>query len=166
MNNQETLELTPKKFLKTISIIHLAILAGTAVFALITFTKFEETKFSIPQSDDIDLYLVPGLAIVAVFFGDFYSRKLIAASLNLATLKEKLTRYQSASIINYALVEGAAFFGIFNFGAEGNLFYLCISGVLLVYLFLLRPTKENIENKLNLTREQASQFNSPEEVLV
>jgi hypothetical protein len=78
---------------------------------------------------------------------------------------EKLSGFQTALIIKYALLEGPALIGIVAFNNNGNLLYLIISGILLLYLIIQRPTNDMIETRLNFTLQQQNQFNQKEQII-
>lgn len=59
MEKKENYEPTPKGFLKTISIIHLALFAGPLIFGIFTFSTIKETKIDYSDTNDIFLFLVP-----------------------------------------------------------------------------------------------------------
>jgi len=51
-------------------------------------------------------------------------------------------------------------FGIVVYMRTSNFLYLIISGVLMLYFLTQRPTKDKIENDLNLSYEDKIQFDS------
>jgi hypothetical protein len=79
------------------------------------------------------------------------------------SLKEKLSGYQSAKIIKYALIEGPAFFSIVIALNTENSYFLTIAAALIGYLYFQKPTKEQIESDLELTGKMRSQFQKMDE---
>lgn len=115
--------------------------------------------------NDIFIYIFPVIALVGIFASKVLYRVLINPLKQKERLQDKLAGLQSASFIQYALIEGPAFLNIIWFSKTGNLLYLTIGAVLLIYLFTLRPTKTKIENDLDLKGEHKRQFDKGNEPL-
>ncbi len=159
--------LTPKGFIKGISIFHFALFVGQIFFAIFAYTQNGDTKvkFTNTDADDQFIYVIPIIIITGVFASNFIYKKLLTSILNKTSLKEKLTNLQTALLIKYALIEGPTLLVIFIYMNYGNLFYLLIAGGLLVYFYMLKPTKEKIENDLQLNNEHKSEFNRPDQII-
>ena len=158
--------MTPKTYLKTFSILHYSIFAGLLIVASYIFSLDSNAALDLTPENDIFFYVVPALAVLG-FIGSNIIFKAYLNSLTINnSLKGKLTGYQSASLIKYALIEAPAFLAIIMFMDEGNLYYMIIAGVLIAYFFMLRPTKEKIVNDLNLNMEHRVQFNKDDEILL
>lgn len=132
-----------KEKIKTIKILHLALCVGLILiyYILGEFNSFEELMN--PQLDTSNyLYLL--IPVAAYLLSNFLFRmqlKKIDSSLN---LEEKYPFYQSASLIRWAVLEGAAFIIVF---VQKD---LVIFGVLLIlYLIFLRPTEYRMKTDLN-----------------
>ena len=154
---------TPNKIVKTISIIHLALLAGPLLTGSIFYLKTEINTNG--SENDIFIYIFPMISLAGIFASKAVYRILLNPLKQKKNLRDKLAGLQSASLIQYALVEGPAFLNIIWFSQTGNMLYLTIGGVLLFYLFILRPTKTKIENDLELKGEHIRQFNKGNEPL-
>jgi len=76
-----------------------------------------------------------------------------------------LAGYQAASLIKYALLEGPALLNIIWFSLTGNLLYLTIGGVMILFLFIQRPKAEKIEKELELKSDHKRQFYKLDEPL-
>lgn len=128
--------------LKTIKIIHFGICAGVIV-AYYVLGNWSSTKiFELPEiNQNSILYLL--VPIGAYLLSNF----LFKSQLKSAELKPKLVDnmaiYQTAAIVRWAILEGAAFI-ILILKEDFILF-----GILIVlYLILLHPTKERIIKEL------------------
>ena len=154
---------TPNKIVKTISIIHVALLAGAFLAGAFFYLNTEiETKGA---TNDIFIYIFPMIALAGIFASKVLYRLFLNPLKQKEQLLDKLAGLQSASLIQYALVEGPALLNIVWFSQTGNLLFLTVGGVLLIYLFILRPTKTKIENDLELKDEHKRQFNKGNEPL-
>ncbi|WAC03171.1 MFS transporter [Lacinutrix neustonica] len=132
-----------KEKLRPLQIIHLALCAGLVLVYIFLGNLLSIESFKLPQIDALVLMylLIPALAIVV-------SRFMFKTALNkidpALSMDEKLTQYQSACIISYVFIEVAAFLIIF---LKPEL--LLIGVLLIIYLFLIRPTADKIHTDLN-----------------
>ncbi|MDP5200987.1 MFS transporter [Flavobacterium sp. DG2-3] len=128
--------------IKTLQIIHLAICAG-AIIAYYIMGDLSLEKLNIPVIDSNSiLYLaIPVLAFVLSSILFKAQLKQIDPKLK---LEDKLPVYQAASIMRWAVLEGAAFLILFV-KPEFIIFGILI----LIYLLFLRPTEERIINDLS-----------------
>lgn len=165
MESKENYELTPEKFMRTQTIIHLGISFGVLAFGIFSYLDIGESFINYSNTDDMFLYILPSLALLCVFGGNYLFQQKLNDISQKNTLREKLAEYQTASIIKYALIEAPAFLGIFLFQNEGNLVYLFVSGSLIIYLLIQKPTRLKIETDLNLYGEQRNQFNQTGQII-
>ena len=154
---------TPNKIVKTLSIIHLAMAIGPLLTGAVFYMNTELNTNG--TQNDIFIYIFPVIALAGIFASKVLYRVLINPLKQKERLQDKLAGLQSASFIQYALIEGPAFLNIIWFSQTGNLLYLTIGAVLLIYLFTLRPTKTKIENDLELKGEHKRQFDKGNEPL-
>lgn len=128
--------------IKTLQIIHLAVCAGTILaYFLLGELSIEKLK-NIPviDSSSIVYIFIPILAFVLSTF--LFKSQLKQIDPKLKT-EDKLPVYQTASIMRWAVLEGAAFLILF-LKPDFILFGILI----IIYLIFLRPTAEKINNDL------------------
>ena len=128
--------------IKTLQIIHLAVCAGTIlVYFFLGELSIEKLK-NIPSIDSSSIVYVfiPVLAFVLSTF--LFKSQLKQIDPKLRT-EDKLPVYQTASIMRWTVLEGAAFLILF-LKPDFILFGLLI----IIYLIFLRPTEERINNEL------------------
>ncbi len=164
MENKTT-QLTPNGFIKTLSIIHLALLSGLIIFLIIAYTQNKVWQLNLNDTSDVFLFIAPILAVGGILVGNFLYNNQINALSNKNSLREKLTGFQTASIMKYALIEGPALLAIVSSMNNGNLFYIIIAIALIVYFYFQKPTKEKIESNLKLNSEQKMQFNNADKAI-
>jgi len=165
MENQLNLRLTPNGFLKTISIVHLVILAGPFLFGIYAYLKSDPSKLDTQIPKDFFLYLLPLLAIFGYGAGLFLFKQQIKALSKKQALREKLAGYQTATIIRYALLEGPAMLGVILFLNSRNIIYLIVALLLVAYLFTLKPSKLKVENDLSMNSQEMAAFNNADQPL-
>lgn len=94
------------------------------------------------QLDRILQAIAIALAAVAYLVGTkwlFTKRIKEARELNGSTA-EKFAIYRSASVIQWALLEGTTFFALISFYLTGNLAFLVMAGMLILIFALLMPS--------------------------
>ncbi len=143
-------------YLKTVSIIHLALLIGQAMFATVVFIQSGSTKIVFNDASDSYFFIVIGLAVGGFAASNFLFKQNLNKANEQTDIKSKLAKYQSALIIRYALLEGPSLFGIVVYLLTGNLFYLIVSIVIMLYFLSLMPTKEKIKEELQLSYDEAA----------
>ena len=97
-----------KEQLKVFRIIHLALVAGLVVayFVLGNLSDFSQLKLPTLDNDNMIYLAIP---IAAFIISNLMFKMLVSKIDNALSLKEKIVPYQSASIVRYAIIEGAAF---------------------------------------------------------
>ncbi len=125
--------------LKTVKLIHLAICSG-AILAYIVIGQFTFEQL-IGQKISSDNLFYLAIPIAAFVLSNFMFKSHLKQVKPQASAEEKLSLYQTASIIRWAILEGAALAILF---LKPDFF---IFGILLIlYLIYLRPTEENFTN--------------------
>ncbi|OIQ30432.1 MAG: hypothetical protein BM564_03435 [Bacteroidetes bacterium MedPE-SWsnd-G2] len=133
-----------KQNFKPIKTIHLALLSGLclAFWFLGDLTSFE--VFKIPSIDSTNfiniLFPIAALVIGQLIFN--YKLKAIQPESN---IEEKLMRYQEASIIRWALIEGASFFILFAAPK-----FIGIGVIMIAYFVYLYPSDSRIHRALKI----------------
>jgi len=152
-NNNATSTITDKQGLLRLStILFSALVLGQIMFGAIVLFALNNGKmqFNIPKSDDPFVFVVPVMAIASIAAGIFLFNTLRQKAKEKEDLPAKLQAYLTAMIVRFALIEGVSLLGIVVGMINNNLFYLGISGLLIVYMISLRPTSYRIDNDLDL----------------
>jgi hypothetical protein len=163
MANQVTPQ-TPQSYLKLISIIHIAMFTGQLLFGIAVLSITPQKGIDVSNTKDVFLFVVPAMAIGCFALSAYLFKTNLNIAINKTTLEEKLMIYQSALITRFAPLEGLSLFGIVTYMQTGNLLFIIISGLTALYFLSLRPTKDKIENDLNLSYEDKILFDSQEQL--
>ncbi|NIJ44504.1 uncharacterized protein YneF (UPF0154 family) [Wenyingzhuangia heitensis] len=129
--------------LKTIKIIHLAIVLGVSVgyYVLGHITSLDQiTKLPHITKDSIIYAIIP---LAAVIISSVLFRIKLQKIDNSLSFEEKLEPYQAASVMRWAILEGAAFFLIILKPT-----FITLGIILIVYILLLRPIESKIKRDL------------------
>lgn len=143
----------PKTFLKTVSLIHIALVSGLCIFLIFVCFQIENSSVSL-DSTNVFIYIVPCLAIISYFGSTAIFQKLIKEIDSSEALEKKLKKYQTASIVKYALIEGPCLVAIVAYYSTTNNLHLVIAISLIVYLYVQKPNKETILKDIPLNSEE------------
>ncbi len=148
---------TPRKYLRILSIFHLAMMAAPLLMGIF-FYSTTTISTNTTLDDDIFIYIFPIIGLAGIFASNFMFKIVTKDVDQKETLGEKLAIFQQASLIKYALLEGPAILNLVWFSITGNLLFLTVAGVLILFLFMQRPTKSKVELALGLKGEHKRQF--------
>jgi len=146
-----------KNFIKSLSIMHLILVAGLSIFTIWVIVQINSFNSS-TKGEDLHLFIVPILALFGYFGSQLIFKKMMSKIKFTQQLEEKLKKYQSALLIKYALIEVPAFIGLYVYYNSGNALPLVISICLLAYLFVQKPNKNNIIKSIPLTQDEKTQI--------
>ncbi len=142
-----------KSFFKSLKFLHLALVFGLSLFLIIAIVQGTSFNTDLNTNSTL-LYLVPIFALLGYFGSQVIFKKMLSSVQLSDSFETKLKKFQSASHIKYILIEAPAFLGLFVYYASGNALPLVISGCLLAYLFVQKPTKEKVLNSLPFNSEE------------
>ncbi|WP_428741315.1 MFS transporter [Tenacibaculum sp.] len=127
--------------IKTLKIIHLAMVGGVTLGY--TILGDFATIFNMVIDNSSLLYaFIPAIAYV---FGNFMFKNMLQKIQKDAPIEEKFAVYQSASIVRWAILEGACF-AIMVLKPD----FLLLGVILLIYLILLAPKESQILQTLGI----------------
>jgi hypothetical protein len=129
--------------LKVFKIIHLALIAGLilAYYFLGDLGNLTDLTFPTVNSENYIYLFIP---IAAFIVSNLLFKNFVSKIDNNLSVQQKLVSYQTASIIRWAILEGAAFLILLIFPE-----FLLFGILLIVYLALLIPTEARIKRDLN-----------------
>ena len=149
----------PKQILKTLTILYYAFIAAPLLLSLVilmmikNYTVFEKSEFQ------TFYYAIPFLAIGLIYVGLTIFKTQISHIKSDLSLNKKLSQYQSATIIKSALLEGPALLCVVLTLISEQLVFIIIAWCILVFMYIMRPTKERVINDLKLNSKERSQLN-------
>lgn len=146
-----------KGIFKTIQIIYGALIGGIAVFTIVVFTLIDNPTYEI-DSNDIFTIVVPLFAIGGVFLSNFLYQSFINKIPRTASLNSKLVQYQTATLIKGACLEAPALLAVVATFLSGNIIFLGIALLLVVFMYLKFPKREKFKEEVKLSFEEKSEF--------
>ncbi len=148
-----------KGVFKTLQIIYSAFMFGIIVFLLVVLYQVNKLYFLI-NMDDIFTIIVPLMTLSGIVVSFILNNNFKKMLLPEDTLQVKLTKFQSASIIKGALLEGPALIAIVATFVSGNYFFLLFSIVLLLVMYLQFPSKQKFAQLAQLSFEEKSKLDT------
>ena len=109
-----------------------------AYFMIGNFSSLSDLKIDSSST----IYLT--IPFAAYFLSNFLFKSQLKKIDPKLPLEEKFPAYQTASIIRWAILEGAAFILLFMFND-----YSIFGTIIIVYLILVRPTENSIKRDLD-----------------
>ncbi|HEY2582008.1 MAG TPA: hypothetical protein VGI43_09380 [Mucilaginibacter sp.] len=158
MDNSRTATTNPQGFFKTTAIIHAALLIGQVLFGIAVFSITNNTGLNMKPGNDPLFYVALLLIFGGMLLGSFLYKQQLTKLADDATLKEKLSAYQTALIMRCAPSEGGSMFCIVCYMLTGNPFYLMLTGLNILYFIWMRPTKQKIEDEVSLNYEDKAEL--------
>lgn len=134
--------ITLTKQLKTIQIIHFALCLGVIVFYAI-LGEFSMDQLTLENIDSESLVYL-AIPIVAIALSEFQYKQLLNQADPNLKLEENLGKYQTASIVRWAILEGAALLLLVLVPQ-----FTILGVLLLLYLIYVRPTESRAKKDLN-----------------
>ncbi len=142
------------------------IIYGVLIFGLITFFAIalfivENKNIEPIQSiNEIFKFLIPIAGFAVMFLARSIYNKNISSVNFSEDLLAKITKYRTIKIIQWAQIESGAFLSLVGFILTGNYLYAIVFLFLLGYLILIKPSKEQFINDLNISGEQDKIFSN------
>lgn len=165
MQNQE---FTSRQFFKNINTIHLALLGGQFLFAMLAlFLNSGDEPFGTKESDldQIFQFLVPLAAIASLAASTLLWKKSLSAAKSLPNLQEKLAKYHQSFIVKLALMESSVLFSIICYLLTAQYLYLIIAALMMILFFFYRTSKERLISELECTNDEKKQLDNPDAVV-
>ncbi|MBK8609329.1 MAG: hypothetical protein IPL84_05115 [Chitinophagaceae bacterium] len=146
----------------TMNIMHRALLAGQVIFNAIMFylVYSKEMMPLFTHQEKMMQIAAIGYAAIAIFAGTSLFKKKLAL-INDDTggdARTKLTKYRSASMLQWGLMEAASLVCGICLLLTGNYAFLALSAVLILYFAMLMPVKNRIAAQLNLQSNELDEL--------
>jgi hypothetical protein len=145
-----------KELYNSIKILPLALIAGLCMISGIMI-YLKQGQDATDNFGEIFVIVIALIAAAGFVLGSFLFRKRIADSMG-KTMIEKLVIYRQATIIRFALLEGPGILSIILFFLSGNYLYMIITGAMVLFMILNKPTDDMIAQHLMLTEEDKNEL--------
>lgn len=145
-----------KQKLKILTVIYFAPLSGLVLFAVVAFLRHNRGNSEVSTFMPNFPTVVSGFVVLMFVLSMIVPKILLRNVQNKNSFHEKWMVYQSASIIRWAMLEGAAFFPLVIYYLGADMFYLKLTGIVVLLYLIQFPYKKKIINELQLSKEETN----------
>lgn len=147
------------QYFRTLNILFIGMFVGMVSFFFIAFYLVHFGGFTTnPALHPLLQYTVPVMIGLLYMVASLVHQRALIAARKLGSLAIKKQRYQMATVMYTAILNGAGTFSIVVFLLVGNYLYLVFFAVVLGLFLLRRPTRESFIRDLQLSREEIQQL--------
>jgi hypothetical protein len=140
-----------KQYFLLLTVLYFGLLVGQVVFASIAlllnlahlFQPFNSLKA-------IFIYIVPVIVVAGFVAGQLVYKNQLNKIKGYDSLVTKMVGYRTALIIKLAMLEGASLFAIIAYLLTSDLIFLGMSGIIIFYFLLMKPSRDKIVMDLGL----------------
>lgn len=152
----ENLKQTSEGYFKSLGIIHLALIIGQVFFGLLScFLVLTNSLEPITANlKGVLIYIAPILVLGGFLFSNVLFKKRLKGIDAKSDLMSKLTAYREALILRYGLLEGPSLFSIISYLLTGDILFILLAAVIVLYFIMLSPTKEKAIHDLELNASE------------
>ena len=150
--------------IRTLKMIHLAMIAGQVLFAAVAFFLVFTGMLDKSANNLYILfrYLVPVCILGGLIGSHFVFRSRLEVIRSDSELSEKLLEYRTTLIIRYAMLEGGTFIALVAYLVVGNHIYLLAAVLVILYFLTLVPNTERVTADLGLNEDEKHKLNGTE----
>jgi len=143
-------------YLRILQVTYFGILAGILLSAIVAVYLTYSNLLAVRMDDARDLFRI--VLVVAGLGGvigsiTMFKKRMTAIRAN-TDLKTKLAAYRMALVIKLFMIEGPTMLGIILFLLTRDYLILSITGLIIVFFIMNRPSKYSVMNDLELTGDE------------
>ncbi|MBI3883280.1 MAG: hypothetical protein HY305_03450 [Sphingobacteriales bacterium] len=144
--------------IKALIVVHRALLLCQLLFAAAAFYFVYANKFEpiLQQQDKVFQVIAIIFSTGGFLLGSSIFKKRIKKikQINKKDIASKIAEYRSASIIQWALIEGPCLFSVMCFMLIGNYSFLALATVLIITFGILAPSKIKIAFYIQVSEKE------------
>lgn len=154
---------TVKEYFTLLYTVYISMLLLPCIFIFFALAIKQHNDFS---EHDIPYIIANGIVIgIGFSLAYFYSQKNIKEAKRKRGLQEKLSKYRKALFIPWIILDTIAAFSIVCYILTGELISICITIFSLVILFLNKPNRSNIVERLDLAKDEQRVLENPKSAI-
>ncbi len=153
------------QFIRSLKILHFALTSSCVLFlGIVQFLISQGGYLFLFQ--DITFIFLPAslvLAAVAILLSKIlFNKKVMLIKNSNTPLNERLNAYQSALIIRYAPLEGAAFLTLILAYLTGDFTFFISSAILITSLLFVHPSLKRLCSEMELSQSEVALLENPD----
>jgi hypothetical protein len=138
------------EILKTLKIIHIAMLGGLGMFSTASFLIAPQVIWNLNATEDPFFLVVPAAILGGLVMSTLLFKQQLNGLMAKETRDEKIVGYQAVCIVKWALLEAPSTVGLVAFIITGNAYYFSLALLLILYFILQKPTLQKMQTELQL----------------
>jgi len=149
---------TPKDQLRAMNVLGIALMTGIVIFLVIVLALVKWNDGGFGKDPGINIYfsiaaiVIAMICLVTAILG--FKKRIASSPVQNIDLNSKLNYYRAAMILYMAACEGGALFSIIAIFLTGNFLLAIVVGVMVVAMYLKRPSKQRVIDDLGLNWEE------------
>ena len=162
---------TSKEYFTILTVIHAMLVIGQIVFLAVVYYLSLTLPAIGPLSqtdeslNEVFQFIVPAFIIGGLVASYIWNQHKLKTLREKSDLKDKLAEYRTMLIIKYAILEGPSLFALVSFLLTGNDIFLALSGIIIIYFVIMRPTRGKAGADLELNRAERDQIENPNAIV-
>lgn len=176
--------MTSRMYLKSLTLLHLALLAGQVLFAgvILFIRSYKENQqwnlnktigWGVPPemipltktTNDFYFYIALGLVFSVIVASYYLYQAKVSQAKEKTGLFAILTEYRSAMLLRDACLQGPSLLATIAFFLTGNERYMALTGLAILVFLVWWPTQSKIVSDLRLEGEYRSKLEEPDAIL-
>lgn len=164
----DAIQQTSREYFRSLQIIYYSLIFSQLIFVFVTLYLNYNQKIELSENDenDIFLYIVPAMVVGGLIGSFLLFKNRLEASKREPDLINKMVNYRSALIVRYSFLEGPSLFAIVIYLISYNIFFLALSGFIIIIFLLIKPTKDKAINDLMLSPGEINTLNDPNAIVL
>lgn len=156
-----------KQYFFILRILHLSMMAAVVVLGLVAhFVLIPAPDFMPNENGPLFVNISAAYLAIAVAISYWLFGLRVQAAKQQIGLSDKLNTYRTATIIRFALIEGAALLVVVFYLLTANLVLLGIAGIGLIVLALLHPNPVKLKMDLDLSPTELARLEDDTDMVV
>lgn len=148
-----------KEQFKITNIIFYALLIWQLLFYAFAFWFSGSEGFTVNKElDEIFQFLIPLFGFTVMITSRFLYNKNISTVDEKEDVANKLAKYRTFKIIQWAMVEGASTIAIIGLMLTGNHLYSVVFIFLIGYFILIKPSNENFTSEMKISSTDSQKY--------
>lgn len=141
----------PGDDLRTLTILHAALLIGQVLFAGTAYFLVSSGNFKLNPTglEEVFYVLVPVIVAGGIVASFAFAASKIKGLRENPNVQARVMGFRSTSILQWALLEGPSFFATAIYIITGSLFHLALAVAVILVFIYIRPTRAKLEEIIN-----------------
>ena len=145
-----------KNQIRITNTIYYSLVTGLLLFFIIVIVLIQDKDPSAGKDiDNIFTMVVPVFGLMMMFISRMIYNQMISKLDASSSLIHKLSRYRTAKIVAWAMIESACLLALVATMLTSNYLYVAVFIFLFGYFFLMKPSKESLVRDMRLNSAES-----------